>query len=94
MKIFTGVVLSKKMLNTATVIVERVVTHPIYQKRVKMTKKYQVHDELGTEVGQKVKFVASRPYSKTKKWIVTEVVKAVNKETKSKSIKSDKPKQQ
>jgi small subunit ribosomal protein S17 len=68
MRIFTGKVVSKKMDKTATVVVERVVVHPVYKKRIKKTKKYQVHDTLGVKVGQVVKFSASRPYSKTKRW--------------------------
>jgi len=75
MKIFSGVVVSKKMKDTATVEVTRVILHPVYKKRIKRTKKYQVHDEIGTEVGQKVFFVASRPYSKTKKWKIIKVLK-------------------
>lgn len=74
MKIFIGKVISKKMEKTATVAVERVLVHPIYKKRYKRVKKYQVHDEVGVGVGQVVKFVASRPYSKTKKWRVVEIL--------------------
>lgn len=68
MKILKGKVISKKMEKTATVLVERVVVHPVYGKRVKRTKKYHVHDEVGTKVGQSVGFVACKPYSKLKKW--------------------------
>lgn len=68
MKIFTGKVISKKMENTATVVVERVVMHPVYKKRFKRTKKYHVHDEVGTAVGEVVNFVATKPISKLKKW--------------------------
>jgi small subunit ribosomal protein S17 len=74
MKIFTGKVISKKMEKTATVAVERVVVHPVYKKRIKRIKKYQVYDEVGTKVGQVVKFAASKPFSKTKKWKIIEVV--------------------
>src|SRR3989344_5202593 len=74
MKIFTGVVTSKKMMDTATVVIERVVVHPLYKKKVKRTRKLHVHDELGSQVGQKVKFVASKPYSKTKRWKLIEIV--------------------
>ena len=70
MKIFTGKVVSKKSEKTITVLVDRVVTHPVYRKRFKRTKKYHVHDEYGSNLGQVVKFAASRPYSKTKKWKV------------------------
>ncbi len=86
MKIFTGKVISKKMLKTATVAVDRVFKHPVYGKRVRKTKKYQVHDEKSVEVGQVVKFVASRPYSKTKKWKIVEVLDDKVK----KALKSDK----
>ncbi len=74
MKIFTGQVISTKMSKTATVAVERIVVHPIYKKRFKRTKKYQVHDELGVKVGDKVSFAASKPISKLKKWKIIEVL--------------------
>lgn len=74
MKIFTGKVTALKMAKTATVAVERVVIHPLYKKRFKRDTKYQVHDELGVKVGDLVKFVASKPYSKVKKWKITKVV--------------------
>lgn len=75
MKIFRGKVIGKKMTNTATVAVERVIVHPLYQKRFRRDTKYQVHDEMDTKVGDTVKFAASRPYSKTKKWKILEIVK-------------------
>ncbi len=64
------------MAKTATVAVERVIVHPVYKKRIRRIKKYQVHDEAGYEVGQVVKFAASKSYSKTKKWKVVEAVAA------------------
>jgi small subunit ribosomal protein S17 len=75
MKIFTGKVISTKLAKTATVSVERIVIHPLYKKRFKRDTKYQVHDEIGVKSGDLVKFVASKPYSKSKKWKITEVVK-------------------
>ncbi len=74
MKIFRGKVISKKMDKTATVAVERIVVHPLYKKRFKRTKKFHVHDDKGVKVGDEVKFVASKPYSKLKKWKITEVL--------------------
>ena len=68
MKIFTGKVIATKNLKTAVVEVERVVTHPVYGKKMKRQRKYQVHDEIGVTVGDNVKFVETRPISKTKKW--------------------------
>ena len=68
MKIFTGRVIAAKMAKTATVSVDRILVHPLYGKRFKRDRKYQVHDEVGVKVGDMVKFVACKPYSKTKKW--------------------------
>jgi small subunit ribosomal protein S17 len=73
MKVFSGEVVSKNSEKTATVVVERFVSHPLYKKRFKRTKKYQVHDEIGCAVGQRVSFVASRPHSKTKKWKIIKI---------------------
>lgn len=75
MKVFRGKVIAKKMTNTATVAVERVVVHPLYKKRFKRDRKYQVHDEIGSEVGDTVRFIASKPYSKSKKWKVIKIKK-------------------
>jgi len=75
MKIFTGKVIGTKTAKTATVAVERVVVHPLYKKRFKRITKYQVHDEAGVKVGDLVKFADSRPYSKSKKWKIVEVIK-------------------
>ena len=74
MKIFTGKVIGKKMEKTATVEVVRMMAHPVYGKRVKRTKKYQTHDELNTKVGDTIRFVATKPISKLKKWKVVEIV--------------------
>jgi small subunit ribosomal protein S17 len=74
MKAFTGRVISTKMPKTAVVAVERVVVHPVYKKRFKRVKKYHVHDEFKVKEGDVVKFVASRPYSKLKKWKIIEIV--------------------
>lgn len=91
MRVFTGRVISTKMPKTATVEVERIMQHPLYRKRIKRTKKYHVHDELGVKEGDKVRFAESRPYSKTKKWKILEVVKK-EEEKKSKKKKSKKTK--
>jgi len=72
---FLGKVVSKKMEKTALVEVERIVTHPVYKKRTKKVKKYKVHDEMGTSVGDMVKFVNTKPISKEKHFIIKEVVK-------------------
>lgn len=74
MKIFTGKVIGAPSDTTVKIAVERIVTHPIYMKKLKRVKNYQVHDEIGVKVGDTVKFMATRPKSKLKKWKTIEVV--------------------
>lgn len=70
MKVFTGKVIATPGDKTAKVAVTRIVAHRLYKKRLKRTKKYLVHDELGVKVGDLVNFVATKPISKLKKWRV------------------------
>lgn len=72
MKIFKGKITGMKMAKTITVEVERILAHPIYKKRFKRSKKYQVHSENVHKLGDVVNFVECPPISKTKRW--TEVV--------------------
>jgi small subunit ribosomal protein S17 len=78
MKVYKGKVVSNKMSKTATVEVVRIVAHPIYKKRYKRSKTYHVHDEIGSSVGQTVKFIDCKPVSKLKKWKVIEVMDEKN----------------
>ena len=66
MKVLTGKVISNKMKNTLVVEMDRLVSHPMYNKRMYRTTKYHVHSEKSVEMGTMVKFVASKPISKTK----------------------------
>jgi small subunit ribosomal protein S17 len=75
MKVFIGKVISTKAAKTAVVAVERIVVHPLYGKRFKRIKNYQVHDEIGAKEGEIVKFIPCRPYSKLKKWRIVEIEK-------------------
>ena len=70
-----GVVTSNKMNKTITVAVERKVKHPIYGKFVKKTTKFHAHDEKDEcTMGDIVKIMETRPFSKTKRWRLVEVV--------------------
>ena len=42
------------------------------------TKKYHVHDPVGSKVGDKVEFIPCRPMSKTKQWIITRMIDQKN----------------
>jgi len=67
------------MQDTATVEVERTVIHPLYQKRYKKAKKYQVHDDFDVKVGDIVKFAACKPVSKLKKWKIVKEKERIKK---------------
>ncbi len=70
-----GVVVSDKADKTITVKVETYKKDPIYKKRVKYSKKYTAHDEKNlAKVGDKVRLVATRPLSKTKRYELVEIV--------------------
>ena len=62
-----GTVVSDKMQKTVTVLVERYVKHPKYQKFVVKTKKTKAHDENGVaKIGDKVTIESCRPLSRDK----------------------------
>ena len=70
-----GVVVSDKANKTITVKVETYKKDPIYKKRFKYSKKYTAHDEKNiAKVGDKVRLVATRPLSKTKRYELAEVI--------------------
>ena len=70
-----GVVVSDKADKTITVKVETYKKDPLYNKRVKYSKKYTAHDENNTaKIGDKVRLVATRPLSKTKRYELAEII--------------------
>ncbi len=70
-----GIVVSDKADKTITVKVETYKKDPLYNKRVKYSKKYTAHDEENTaKVGDKVRLVSTRPLSKTKRYELAEVI--------------------
>jgi small subunit ribosomal protein S17 len=70
-----GKVTSDKMMKTVTVLVERKVKHPLYDKVVKRSNKFHAHDETNEcKEGDIVEIISARPVSKTKSWTVTRIV--------------------
>ena len=64
-----GRVVGDKMMKTIVVAVESQRRHPVYNKRVRRTRDFKVHDEASSaHVGDLVRIVESRPYSKQKRW--------------------------
>lgn len=71
----TGKVVSDKMDKTITVLVERTEKHPLYGKFVRRSTKLHAHDENNEcQIGDTVKVVETRPYSKSKTWNLVQVV--------------------
>ena len=71
----TGKVVSDKMDKTVTVLVERRVTHPLYAKVVRRSKKYHAHDEKNEYgEGDIVEIKSTRRVSKTKAWVVSKLI--------------------
>lgn len=71
----TGVVTSNKMDKTVVVQLTRKYRHPLYKKVVVSHKRVKAHDEMECNIGDEVKIVESRPISKTKRWVVEEIIK-------------------
>ena len=70
-----GKVVSDKMDKTIVVMIERTVKHPKYGKIMKRRSKLHVHDENQVcQIGNTVKIQESRPLSKTKSWVLVEVI--------------------
>jgi len=71
----TGKVVSDKMDKTITVLVERRVKHELYGKYMTRSTKLHAHDEKNEcKVGDLVAVSESRPLSKTKTWMLQEIV--------------------
>jgi small subunit ribosomal protein S17 len=71
----TGKVVSTDMSKTAVVAVDRFPMHPIYKKRIRVTKNFFAHDEEEKcVVGDVVRITPSRPLSKKKRFAVGEIV--------------------
>lgn len=74
-KTMQGSVVSHKMDKTAVVTVERLRHHPLYHKTMRKVVKYKVHDEKNEcGVGDVVRLIETRPFSREKRWKVIEIV--------------------
>jgi len=74
-KVRTGFVVGDKMDKTVKVAVERLVTHPLYGRRLRRTKVLKAHDEENAcRVGDRVRLMETRPLSRDKRWRVVEIL--------------------
>jgi small subunit ribosomal protein S17 len=70
-----GTVVSVPGTKTVTIRVERMVSHPVYKRFVRRSKKFMAHDEQQIcGVGDTVEIVECRPLSARKRWRVQRVV--------------------
>ena len=70
-----GRVVSDKMQETATVLIERRVKHPMYGKVITRSKKYHAHNvNNDAKTGDLVQIVECRPMSRTKTWQIAKLL--------------------
>jgi len=74
-RVLMGTVVSAGRDKTIAVKIERKVKHPIYKKYIKRSTKVHAHDENNEcGLGDTVRVVEAKPFSKTKHWTLLEVV--------------------
>jgi len=70
-----GTVVSDKTIKTCIVAVNDRVSHKNYKKVITRTKRYVVNDiDFNAKVGDKVTIQETRPISKTKRWVLTNIL--------------------
>ncbi len=74
-KVREGIVVSNRMQKTIVVRVDRLVQHRLYQRTMRQSTSFKVHDEKNdAKVGDRVRIMETRPISKDKRWRLVEVV--------------------
>ncbi|ANK83135.1 30S ribosomal protein S17 [Minwuia thermotolerans] len=70
-RVMQGVAVSDANDKTVVIRVERRVSHPLYKKIIRHSKKIHAHDpENSCKVGDTVRVIECAPYSKLKRWEV------------------------
>ena len=70
-KMLKGKVIRDKNEKTVVVLVKRKYSHPFFKKVITSSKKYHAHDEKNIfKIGDDVKIIESKPFSKKKRWEV------------------------
>jgi small subunit ribosomal protein S17 len=80
-RLIQGLVTSAAMDKTIVVTVIRRIRDKHFHKFVNRKVKYRAHDENNScRTGDKVELIASRPYSKTKRWRVVRTIEKAREE--------------
>lgn len=75
-KILEGIVVSDKMQKTRVVLVLHKTFNKIYKRFITKRKRYKIHDEENkSKVGDRVKIIESKPYSKEKRFKLLEIIR-------------------
>ena len=78
-KLQVGIVVSDKMEKTAVLRVDRLVKHPVYNKYIKRSVKYKIHDENNScKMGDRVQIIECRPLSKDKRWNLKQIIESIS----------------
>jgi len=78
-RIQVGVVVSDKMEKTVVVRVDRLVKHSLYNKYIKRSEKYKVHDDKNScKMGDRVQIIECRPLSKDKRWNLKQIIDSIS----------------
>ena len=71
-----GRVASNKMQKTVVVAVEMVTQHRLYGRTLRRTRNFKAHDEENRcQIGDTVLIAESRPISKQKHWVVSQILR-------------------
>lgn len=74
-KEYVGDVIRDKTDKTVVISVERIVKDPQFKKYLKRSTTYMAHDaDNACRLGDRVKFIETRPLSARKKWVVLEIL--------------------
>ncbi len=74
-----GVVVSDKMDKTVVVLVERLVLHSVYKRRVKKFSRFKAHDKDNfAHTGDRVEIKETKPLSKDKRWYISRIIERAN----------------
>ena len=74
--VYQGRVVSDKMDKTIVVVVDTYKNHPVYNKRIRYSKKYYAQDVNNeAKVGDTVRIMETRPLSRKKRFRLVKIVK-------------------
>ncbi|HAR55028.1 TPA: 30S ribosomal protein S17 [Patescibacteria group bacterium] len=75
----SGKVVSAQMMATVVVSVDSFVSHPLYHKKIRKTRRFLAHNPADkAKLGDWVTIEETRPISKLKRWVVVDIKSPVS----------------